>query len=123
MRYAIEQSNRRREKQIRYNMVHEMLPRQAQKSGSGQSTLLAAGSAAPNLEGISYTAPANEHLSMAADVAASYTTGDLDQQIARACEEMERAAKALDFMAAAKFRDQMYELQARKATESGTKKK
>ncbi len=31
MRYAIEQSNRRREKQVRYNMEHEMLPQRAQK--------------------------------------------------------------------------------------------
>ncbi|WP_410076513.1 UvrB/UvrC motif-containing protein, partial [Alistipes putredinis] len=29
----------------------------------------------------------------------------------RAREEMERAAKSLDFLAAAKFRDRMYELQ------------
>ena len=42
MRFAIEQSNRRREKQVRYNMEHGMLPRRAQKSGTGQSTLLAA---------------------------------------------------------------------------------
>ena len=40
MRYAIEQSNRRREKQVRYNMEHEMLPRRAQRSGTGQSALL-----------------------------------------------------------------------------------
>ena len=38
---AIEQSNRRREKQVRYNIEHGMLPRQAQKSGSGQNLLLA----------------------------------------------------------------------------------
>ena len=35
----------------------------------------------------------------------------IDTQIARAREEMERAAKSLDFLAAAKFRDRMYELQ------------
>ena len=54
MRYAIEQSNRRREKQMRYNMEHEMLPRQAQKSGSGQSTLLANTVQTPVTDGIIY---------------------------------------------------------------------
>ena len=37
MRFAIEQSNRRREKQVRYNMEHGMLPRRAQKSGTGRA--------------------------------------------------------------------------------------
>ena len=49
---------------------------------------------------------------MAADVRQPYTAGEnLDELIARAKEQMERAAKSLDFLAAAKFRDRMYELQ------------
>ena len=36
---------------------------------------------------------------------------NLDELINRAREDMERAAKSLDFLAAAKFRDRMYELQ------------
>ena len=45
-----------------------------------------------------------------------YTTRELDlkgidEQIARAREDMERAAKSLDFVAAARYRDRMYELQ------------
>ena len=58
---------------------------------------------------------------IAADIRADYTAksdtteGDtLDVAIATAREQMERAAKELDFMAAAKFRDLMYELQRRK---------
>ena len=35
----------------------------------------------------------------------------IDELINRAREDMERAAKSLDFLAAAKFRDRMYELQ------------
>ncbi|MCM1250897.1 MAG: excinuclease ABC subunit UvrB, partial [Alistipes sp.] len=42
MRYTIEQSNRRREIQVRYNMEHGILPHRAQRSGTGPSTLLAA---------------------------------------------------------------------------------
>ena len=40
MRRAIEESNRRRQKQIAFNTAHEQLPRMAQRSGTGQSTLL-----------------------------------------------------------------------------------
>ena len=41
-----------------------------------------------------------------------YSAGtNLDALIDRAREDMERAAKSLDFLAAAKFRDRMYELQ------------
>ncbi|MDE6623818.1 MAG: excinuclease ABC subunit UvrB [Alistipes sp.] len=121
MRYAIEQSNRRREKQIRYNLEHEKLPRRAQKSGSGQSTLLTARTADTP---VAYPL-AEEHYQAAADVRATYTAGGvatdaatqkasaatLEAQIAEAREAMERAAKSLDFLAAAKFRDRMYELQ------------
>ena len=73
MRYAIEQSNRRREKQMRYNMEHEMLPRQAQKSGSGQSTLLANTVQTPVTDGIIYPLPDNRQ-TLAADVTSAYST-------------------------------------------------
>ena len=110
MIYAIEQSNRRREKQVRYNMEHGMLPRQAQKSGSGQSLLLgdrAAGKPDMNVYPI-----VKDHYAVAADVEKNYVAGgDIDALIAKAKEDMERAAKSLDFLAAARFRDRMYELQ------------
>ena len=111
MRYAIEQSNRRREKQVRYNMEHEMLPRQAQKSGSGQSALLAGRVDTSEVNMTAYPI-AEDHYAAAADVQKSYTASEnIDALIDKAREEMERAAKSLDFLAAAKFRDRMYELQ------------
>lgn len=85
-------------------------PRQAQKSGSGQSTLLANTVQTPVTDGIIYPLPDNRQ-TLAADVTSAYSTESIDTQIARAREEMERAAKSLDFLAAAKFRDRMYELQ------------
>ena len=113
MRRAIEESNRRRQKQIAFNTAHEQLPRMAQRSGTGQSTLLASRST----EGVDLIAHrlTEDHYSMAADVEQSYTASpkgeDLETLIRRAREDMERAAKALDFTAAARFRDRMYELQ------------
>ena len=54
---------------------------------------------------------------LAADVSSACSTESIDTQIARAREEMERAAKSLDFLAATKFRDRMYELQKLKESE------
>gem|GEM_PF-534463 len=108
---AMEQSTRRREKQVRYNMEHEMLPRQAQKSGSGQSALLAGRVDTSEVNMTAYPI-AEDHYAAAADVQKSYTASEnIDALIDKAREEMERAAKSLDFLAAAKFRDRMYELQ------------
>ena len=111
MQNAIEQSNRRREKQIEYNIANAMLPRKAQKSGTGQSTLLTQKPEDMNVYPI-----VEEHYSIAADKQGTYNVDDkipqdLDAQIAKAREDMERAAKALDFLAAARYRDRMYELQ------------
>ena len=73
----------------------------------------------PITDGILYPLPDNRQ-TLAADVTSAYSTESIDTQIARAREEMERAAKSLDFLAAAKFRDRMYELQ--KLKESGYKR-
>ncbi|MEE0915387.1 MAG: UvrB/UvrC motif-containing protein, partial [Alistipes sp.] len=100
MRTSIEESNRRRYKQIRYNMEHDMMPRQAHKSGSTQTLLTGKESQVQNL---------------VADITSPYdTNANLDTRIAQARSDMERAAKSLDFLAAARFRDLMYELQKQK---------
>ena len=73
------------------------MPRQAHKSGSTQELIA------------SQTTP------VAADTQSTYdTTADIDTRIAQARADMERAAKSLDFLAAAHFRDLMYELQKQK---------
>ena len=97
MRTSIEESNRRRDKQIRYNMEHNMMPRQAHKSGNTQELI------------------ASQSTSIAADRQSTYDSpATLDERIAQARADMERAAKSLDFLAAARFRDLMYELQKQK---------
>lgn len=114
MRETIEQSNRRRDKQIRYNALNGLMPEAAKKSGTGQSLLLAGKERPADM--IAYPI-VEEHYANVADVQGGYNVGaqmsrkDIDRQIDKAREDMERAAKSLDFLAAARYRDRMYELQ------------
>ncbi len=111
MRRTIEQSNRRRAIQLQYNVEHEQLPRQAVKSGSGQSQLLA--SKAPQSEAVEYDLRPTEPQLRVADTEGSYTAVSLtalDNQIDEMRRQMEAAAKELDFIRAAKLRDRMYDL-------------
>ena len=113
MRKTIEQSNRRREKQIKYNMEHGMAPNQAKKSGKGRSMLLV-GKERP--EDMNVYPIQEQHYGAVADVQSEYNVEPLTREqvtklIDRAREDMERAAKTQDFLAAIRFRDRMYELQ------------
>ena len=114
MAMAIEQSNRRREIQVTYNVENEKLPRQAQKSGRGQKLLLGTENKPENI--VAYPLMEEHYISgMAAesiaDIEAKIKAENVDALITKAREDMERAAKSLDFLAAARYRDKMYELQ------------
>ena len=107
MRFCIRDTNRRREKQIRYNNLHGIVPRQAVKSSrtilSGDE-LQREGTVRYDLSG--------KGAGVAADPAAAYLTErDLESAIRLAREAMEKAARELDFAAAAAYRDRMYALQ------------
>lgn len=114
MHTTIEEGNRRRMKQIQYNIEHNQLPRRAQKSGEGQQTLIPQ---KPSAETLSmYPPKAEEHYGMVAESkppryqAAINHREELDKAIENMKNKMEAAAKDLDFLAAAAFRDRMYEL-------------
>ncbi len=107
MRATIEDSNRRRMKQILYNIEHRQLPKTAQKSGDGQNQLTLSRST----ENIPVAYPIREnHYAIAAEPQGEYNAVNLDELIEQAKSEMESAAKSLDFTAAASHRDKMYEL-------------
>ena len=107
MQRTIDETNRRREKQISYNVEHGMTPQPLKKSIESimmQTTV--AGSkpeAKPYIE--------NEEVSLAADPVVQYMTKDqLEKAIEKTKKSMEKAAKELDFIEAARLRDEMYEL-------------
>jgi excinuclease ABC subunit B len=105
MRQTIDETARRREKQIRYNAEHGITPQQVSKSNRA---ILGGELIRPD---INYSAGADMALPLAADpVLQQMDSVQLDKAIAYARNKMELAAKELDFVAAACFRDEMYML-------------
>ena len=105
MQQTINETNRRREKQLAYNEKHNITPRQVIKSNrailSGEE-----------LKPIAtyYAEPAD--VSVAADPVLQYMSiPQLQKAISREKNAMEAAAKELDFIAAAAHRDEMHALQ------------
>jgi len=104
MQETIDATNYRREKQLNYNKQHGITPTPiVKKRGAvipGQT------SAAPS----AYVEP--ESVDVAADpVVALMSPKALEKAIDKAKRNMEAAAKELDFMAAAFYRDEMFRLQ------------
>lgn len=106
MRKTIEETNRRREKQLRYNAEHGITPRQIEK---------ALVSIMGNREEFSsrhkvYVEP--ENTDIAADPVVQYMDRKaLEKAIEKTRKAMENAARELDFIEAARLRDEMYALQ------------
>jgi len=92
---------------LKYNEQHGITPQQAIKSGRSIFT----GNA---LTQAGYMYADEEMLTIAADPVVAYMDrAALEKAVAVARQRMEAAAKALDFAAAALFRDEMYALQKR----------
>lgn len=110
MERAIRETERRREKQIRYNIENQIVPRQARLTREEilQKTLAAG---APK-EDRRYVYLQPDEVALASDVKASYSSREeLKRAIERVRQAMEKAARELSFIEAAELRDQMLELQ------------
>ncbi len=97
MQLTIDETNRRREKQIEYNTKHNITPTQIQKSIESSLTK-------NNISSFHYDAAAN----LAAEQDLEYIPKpEIEKRIRDNQKLMEQAAKALDFIAAAQLRDQI----------------
>ncbi|WP_018630515.1 excinuclease ABC subunit UvrB [Niabella aurantiaca] len=113
MQRTIDETERRREKQIAYNIEHNITPRTVKKSKEQvfkQTSVL-------DIKGFDekdkYAIGFNEDMiTVAAEDPAEYKTiPQMEKAVAKIKKEMEKAAKDLDFMEAARLRDEMFKMQ------------
>jgi len=108
MRSTIDETNRRRAKQMAYNEEHGLSPTALNK---GIDMMIQSQAA---VRGKSYktTEEMQMEMGVAADPVVAYMSKEqLEKAIQETKKNMERAAKELDFMQAAQFRDELFALQ------------
>lgn len=100
MQKTIEETERRRKKQTEYNLANNIEPRQIEMRIRNM----------PGRERLGY-AEAAEEISLLNDpVLSGMTRGQIEKAVEKSKRDMEEAAAALDFLRAARFRDEMNEL-------------
>ena len=97
MQYTIDQTAYRREKQMAYNNEHNVTPKALNKSLANALTQNSVSSYYYEQEALKAAEPESAYL----------TKPELEQKIRDSRKLMEAAAKELDFIMAAKFRDQI----------------
>lgn len=109
MKVAIDETNRRREIQIKYNEEHGITPKTVVKS---RDAILEQTKVADSKKSSSKYYIEDEKPSIAADPVVSYMEEkDLEKLISKTQKAMEKAAKDLDFVEAARLRDELFDLQ------------
>ncbi|MGO3109225.1 MAG: excinuclease ABC subunit UvrB [Sphingobacterium sp.] len=110
MRVTIDETNRRREKQLAYNLEHGITPRTV---GKTREEIIEQTSVADfkSVEGKAYIEPDAASLIAADPVMNHLGNKDLTKAIENVRKQMDKAAKDMDFLAAAKLRDEMFAME------------
>ena len=113
MQKTIDETDRRREKQVSFNIEHGITPRTIVKSKQqifAQTSVLEIKGYDP--KDPYAIAPDEDLVPVAAEDQAEYKTiPQVEKAVGKIKKEMERAARDLDFMEAARLRDEMFQLQ------------
>lgn len=110
MRVTIEETNRRREKQMAYNAAHGIVPRTVGKTREEILEQTSVADFKPG-EAKAYVEPDVASL-IAADPVMEYLgEKEMKKAIDNVRKKMEKAAKGLDFLEAAKLRDEMFAME------------
>ena len=108
MQETIDETNRRRMKQLRYNEEHHITPKQVQKSLKSSLSR----DDRPDIKELKLTVTTSQPASMAADpIVERMTRPQIEKLIAETTKRMKEAAKQLDFLQAAQYRDEIIRLQ------------
>ena len=108
MQETIDETNRRRMKQLRYNEEHHITPKQVQKSLNSSLSR----DDRPDIKELKLTAATSQPVGIAADpIVERMTRPQIEKLIAETTKRMKEAAKQLDFLQAAQYRDEIIRLQ------------
>lgn len=109
MQETIDETNRRRMKQLRYNEEHHITPKQIQKSLKSSLSR----DDRPDVKELKRTAGDKQSaVGLAADpIVERMTRPQIEKLIAETTKRMKEAAKQLDFLQAAQYRDEIIRLQ------------
>jgi excinuclease ABC subunit B len=109
MQITIDETNRRREKQINYNLEHGIVPKTVGKS---REAIIEQTSVVDFVGGVQKAYVEADTVSLAADPIVQYMSkADMKKAIENTRKEMVTAAKDMDFLLAAKLRDEMFALE------------
>lgn len=113
MRKTMDETDRRRKKQIQYNFEHNQSPRQIVKSKDSMNSVLAQTRGTTTYKtGQAYSEAPPSELNLAAEPVYAYMTQEqLEKAIVKTKKSMEAAAKDMDFIEAARLRDEMFALE------------
>ena len=114
MRLTIDETLRRREKQLKYNELHHITPKQIVKNINHNALgVQTVEDVRPAVENKYKPYIEEEHIAFAADpIVKGMSKEQLEKSIANTRNLMKKAAKELDFIQAAQFRDELLRLQA-----------